>query len=63
MLFYAESENVLNNYSEIIDGMVMKNYSKNRKRPQVYNDIERAKENDKNKDEITPKDIWKKIKL
>jgi len=55
--FYAEFENLFNNYSEIIDDGVMKNHSKNWKRPQVYKDIERAKENDKNKDEITPKDI------
>ena len=55
--FYSEFENLFNNYSEIIDDIVMKNYSKNWKRPQVYKDIERVKENSKNKDEIAAKEI------
>ncbi|OOM14497.1 DEAD/DEAH box helicase family protein [Clostridium saccharobutylicum] len=55
--FYGEFENLFNNYSEIIDDAVMKEYSKNWKRPQVYKDIEKAKENEKNKDEILPKEI------
>ena len=43
--FYGEFENLFNNYSDIINDEVMKDYSKNWKRPQVYKDIERAREN------------------
>jgi superfamily II DNA or RNA helicase/HKD family nuclease len=52
--FYGEFENLFNNYSEIVDDVVMKNYSKNWKRPQVYKDIEKAKESEA---EIEPKEI------
>ncbi|MDS0525912.1 DEAD/DEAH box helicase family protein [Clostridium sp. SHJSY1] len=45
--FYNEFENLFNNYSDIIDDNVMKEYSKNWKRPQVYKDIKKAKENEK----------------
>ncbi|AGX42908.1 DEAD/DEAH box helicase family protein [Clostridium saccharobutylicum] len=55
--FYGEFENLFNNYSEIIDDAAMKEYSKNWKRPQVYKDIEKAKENDIDEDEILPKEI------
>lgn len=48
--FYGEFENLFNNYSDIIDDEVMKDYSKNWRRPHVYRDIEREKEN-KGKDE------------
>lgn len=43
--FYGEFENLFNKYSDIIDDGVMKDYSKNWKRPHVYKDIEREKEN------------------
>lgn len=52
--FYGEFENLFNNYSEIIDDATMKNYSKNWKRPQVYKDLEKAKESEA---EIEPKEI------
>ncbi|EKQ54565.1 MULTISPECIES: DEAD/DEAH box helicase family protein [unclassified Clostridium] len=52
--FYDEFENLFLNYSEIIDDVVMKNYSKNWKRPQVYKDLEKAKESEA---EIEPKEI------
>lgn len=53
--FYNEFENLFLNYSEIINDDVMKAYSKNWKRPQVYKDIEKAKEKDN--DEFEPKEI------
>ncbi len=53
-VFYNEFENLFLNYSEIIDDAVMKNYSKNWKRPQVYKDLEKAKEKVA---EIEPKEI------
>ncbi len=52
--FYGEFENLFNNYSEIIDDVVMKNYSRNWKRPEVYKDLERAKSSEA---EIEPKEI------
>lgn len=57
--FYGEFENLFNNYSEIINDEVMKDYSKNWKRPQVYKDLEKAKENEINEDEfaLEPKEI------
>ncbi|WP_081300688.1 DEAD/DEAH box helicase family protein [Clostridium beijerinckii] len=53
--FYNEFENLFLNYSQIINDDVMKAYSKNWKRPQVYKDIEKAKEKDN--DEFEPKEI------
>ncbi|OOM78318.1 UvrABC system protein B [Clostridium puniceum] len=57
--FYGEFENLFNNYSEIINDEVMKDYSKNWKRPEVYKDLEKAKENETNEDEfaLEPKEI------
>ena len=57
--FYGEFENLFFNYSEIINDEVMKDYSKNWKRPQVYKDLEKAKENENNEDEfvLEPKEI------
>ena len=57
--FYGEFENLFFNYSEIINDEVMKDYSKNWKRPQVYKDLEKAKENETIEDEsaLEPKEI------
>lgn len=43
--FYGEFENLFNNYSDIIDDEAMRNYSNNWKKPKVYKDLERSKEN------------------
>ena len=42
--FYDEFENLFNNYSDIIDEKVMREYSKNWRRPHVYKDIKSSKE-------------------
>jgi len=57
--FYGKSENLSNNYSKIINEEVMQDYSKNWKRPQVYKDFEKTKENGTNKDafELETKEI------
>lgn len=57
--FYNNFEDLFNNHSEIINDEVMKEYSKNWKRPQVYKDIEKAKKESKNNTEnnINPKEI------
>lgn len=49
--FYNTFEDLFNNHSEIIDDAVMKDYSESWKRPQVYKDIEKANENEKNNNE------------
>ncbi|WP_041901001.1 restriction endonuclease, partial [Clostridium beijerinckii] len=50
--FYSEFENLFNNHSEIINDKVIKDYSKNWKRSQVYKDLERPKENETNENEF-----------
>lgn len=46
-IFLNTFEDLFNNHSQIIDDEVMKNYSQNWRRPQVFKDIEKNEENKK----------------
>lgn len=53
--FYNTFEDLFNNHSLIIDDEVMKNYSKNWKRPHVFKDIEKMEEEEKVKNLFEPR--------